>query len=151
VFRASRLDSIFVDSGDPPLPMRSRVCPLQLRCEVGKANQAPDTAAVFVPPPAKGTKFTSYPGPVDVRLQDLLQRSGTKLPHIIPIRFPKFAACHIIHPTCDLRLTRCAATHTYRLYSPELLSAYPDHSAVYSYGSFIQGSTGSAFTYNGQA
>jgi hypothetical protein len=39
---------------------------------------------------------------------------------------------------------------SYRRYFPELLSAYPDHTAVYTDGSFVHESTGSAFMYDSQ-
>jgi len=59
----------------------------------------------------------------------------------------------IVRPTCDLRLIGYPRGSTsplkYRRCFAELLSSYPDHTAVYTDGSFLHESTGSAFVYDG--
>jgi hypothetical protein len=90
---------------------------------------------------------------VDVRLQDTVQWLRIKLPHFISYRLPPVPPWDIAHPTCDLRLNRYArgATPvvTYRRYISELLSHFPDHTAVYTDGSFLQELAGSTFVYSG--
>jgi hypothetical protein len=103
----------------------------------------PTHASAFHPTSCDRYEFLTWdPRPVGVRLQNLLQRLGIKLPHTIRRRVPKVALWHVVHRACDLRLTRCtrgiASALAYRRYFAELLSAYPDHTVVCSDGSFIQ-------------
>jgi hypothetical protein len=115
----------------------------------------PSYIAVFHPTfPYRHELLISAPLPVGVRLHHLLQWLGIWLTHFIPHRLPPVPPWDIPHRTCDLRLTRYARgvtqALTYRRYFAEFLSQYPDHTAEHIHGSFLQGSTGSAFVYNGQ-
>jgi hypothetical protein len=90
--------------------------------------------------------LTSASLPVGVCLQDL-QGLDIDLPSIVPRTFPLIAPWDTIHPACDLLLSRYARgmppAVAYCRYFPELLSEYLYHTAVYTDGSFLQGSAGS--------
>jgi ribonuclease HI len=152
----SRLQSLYAEAGEPPLNVRRKLllCSYVARLTTQPAH--PTHRAAFRPSfHCRYDFLTSAPRHVGVRLQDLLQRLGIQLPHFIPHRLSPVPAWKSPQPVCDLRLARYAggatSALTYRRHFAELLSHYPDHTAVYTHGSFLQGSARSAFVYNGQA
>lgn len=78
--------------------------------------------------------------------------SGYGWPLLPPADFRLFqpGMSYTLPMICDLLVrSRMPPAFVYRRYFAELLPEYPDHSAVYSDGSFLKGSASSAFVFNG--
>jgi hypothetical protein len=149
-FRTGHLESLYAESGEPPLTVRRNLLLYNYVARLTTQPAHTTHRAVFRPSFRCRCFFlTSAARPEGVRLQALLQRLGIQLPHFIPHRLPP-----VPHPARDVRLTRHArgatSALTYRRYFAELLSHYPARTAVYTDRSFLQSSAGSAFVYNGQ-
>lgn len=90
-----------------------------------------------------------------VRFHHLLQRLDICFPHIIPYCLSRIPPWEIILTTCELRLARHVRGATsalkYHRRLVELVSAYADHTAVYTDRPIVHESTGSTFIYDGQA
>lgn len=75
----------------------------------------------------------------------LKDRLEILLPHVVAVGLWSVPLRRVERPTCDLRLvgqaTGLASTLTYPQYFAELLSAYPNQTAVCTDGSFVQKST----------
>lgn len=90
-----------------------------------------------------------------MRFRQLLLRPNICLPQIIPNRLSPFPRCHIIRPTCDLRLVSHArdekSSLTYNLAFEKLLPACLDYTTVHTDGSFAQGPTDITFMFDGDS
>jgi hypothetical protein len=155
-FRTSRLESLYAESGEPPLSLRRNLllCGYAAKLATQPRHSAYD--AIFCPALCCRYELnTRAPRPADVRLHQLLQQLNIRLPHIIPCRLSRIPPWEIIRPTYDLRLIShprdSTSLLTYRWCIAELHSSYPDDRAMYPDGSFLHESTGSAFVCDGAA
>jgi hypothetical protein len=153
--RTSRLESLYAESGEPPVNLRWNLLPCGYVSNLATQPHHPSHGAIFRP--ILRNRYELYitaSRPVGVRFRQLLRQLDIYLPHIIPYRLSRIPPWEITRPTCDLRLVRLVRGATspliYHRCFTELLSAYPDHTAVNTDGSFFHESTGSAFIYDGQ-
>jgi hypothetical protein len=136
IFRTTLLESLYVVSGEPLLSIRKDFLCIYV-ARLATQPMSSSYRAVFHPTSHDRHRFlTSAPRPVGVCLQDLLQRLGIMLSHIIPRTLPLFPPWDVTQPYCELRLSRYTRGVTpalmYCRYSAELLSYYPGHTAVYT-------------------
>jgi hypothetical protein len=155
-FRTSRMESLYVESGEPPLSLRRNLLLCGYAAKLATQPYHAAYGAIFrLALCSRYELNTRAPRPAGVRLHQLLQQLNIRLPHIIPCRLSRIPPWEIVRPTCDLRLIShprsSTSPLTYRRCFAELLSSYPDYTAVYTDGSFLRESTGSAFVYGGAA
>jgi ribonuclease HI len=155
-FRTSRLESLYAESGVPPLSLRMNLLLCGYAAKLATQPHHPAYGAIFRPAFCNRYELnTRVSRPVGVRFHQLLQELNIRLPHIYPCSLSRNPPWEIVGPTCDLWLISqprgSPSPLTYRRFIAEHLSSYPDHTVVYTDGSFLRGSTDSAFVHDGAA
>jgi hypothetical protein len=149
-YRTSRLENLYAESVEPPLNLRRNLLLCGYVSKLETQPHHPSHGPVFLPILRnRYEQNITASRSVGFRFHQLLRQLDICLPHIIPYRLSRIPPWEITRPTCDLRfvsLVRGATSPlTYRRCFAELLSAYPDHTEVYTDWSFVHESTSSAF------
>jgi hypothetical protein len=147
-FHASWLENLNAESGKHPLSLWRNPLLCEYAVKVTSQPDHPTYGAVFCP--TLHNRFEL--NPVGVCFHQLLQQLNIRLPRIMLYRLSQIQAMEIIHPTFKLQLVThprgATSSLTYCLCFTEELSSYLDHMALYTDGSFLDESTGSAFIYD---
>jgi hypothetical protein len=141
-YRTSCLESLYAESGEPPLKLQRNLLLCGYVSKLATQPHHPSYGPVFHPVLSNRYELNiTVSQPVGVRFHQLLRQLDIFLPHIIPYRLCRFPQWEITRLTCDLRLVSLVRGATSPLTNcwcfAELLSAYPDHTAVYTDGALF--------------
>jgi hypothetical protein len=140
-FWTNCLESVYVESGELPLFLWRNLLLCCYTVRLAALPHHPLHGAVFQPTFCSRYELnTAVSRPVGVHFCQLLQWLNIFLPYIIPHRHSQIPPWQIICPSFILRLIRHGRSTSVLVYCQcftKLLSAYLDHTVVFTDGSFV--------------